>query len=67
LTRIVTFKASEELLEALDALARRSGRSRSEVIRDALVEYLGRRGLRVEPRPWRLRPDPRARVIELEV
>jgi len=34
--RVVTFKIEDELLEALDDYARRSGETRSEVIRKAL-------------------------------
>ena len=38
--RHVTFKASVELVERLDALARRLGKSRSEAIREAIELYL---------------------------
>ncbi len=38
--RVVTFKASVELVERLDALAERLGKSRSDVIREALEHYL---------------------------
>ena len=38
--RVVTFKISVSMLERVDALARRMGKSRSEVIREALRQYL---------------------------
>ncbi len=40
--RVVTFKIEEELLESVDMLARRKRMSRSEIIREALKEYLRR-------------------------
>ncbi len=38
--RVVTFKLDEDILEKLDRYARRTGRSRSEVIRQALERLL---------------------------
>ncbi len=38
--RVVTFKIDEDVLEKLDRYARRTGRSRSEVIRQALEKLL---------------------------
>ena len=38
--RIVTFKASPEFVERLNAFSRRLGKSRSEVIREALEFYM---------------------------
>lgn len=38
--RIVTFKASPEFVERLNAFSRRLGKSRSEVIREALELYM---------------------------
>ena len=38
--RVVTFKITYELLELVDSYARSIKRSRSEVIRTALIEYL---------------------------
>ena len=40
--RVVTFKADERLLRELDAYCIRHRKSRSEVIRTALKEYLDR-------------------------
>ena len=42
--RVVTFKVSETLLEELDTFSSRTGMSRSEIIRRALVSYLSRNG-----------------------
>jgi len=39
--RVITFKLEEELLQKLDLYAINSGVTRSEVIREALKEYLG--------------------------
>lgn len=41
--RIVTFKIDEELLEKLDEYAQRVKKPRSEIIREAIREYLERR------------------------
>ncbi|MEM2020931.1 MAG: ribbon-helix-helix protein, CopG family [Zestosphaera sp.] len=38
--RIISVKFPEELIEMLDTYAFRSGKSRSDVIRDALKTYL---------------------------
>jgi len=38
--RVVTFKVDEELLEKLDYYARQRGKTRSEVIREALEHLL---------------------------
>ena len=40
--RIVTFKLEEALLEKVDILAKRMARSRSEIIRQAIIEYIER-------------------------
>ena len=40
MTRVVTFKVSEEFLERLDRFARMKNMSRSEVIRNAIEIYL---------------------------
>jgi len=40
--RIITFKIEEEILEALDALARQKGAPRSELIRRAIRLYLSK-------------------------
>lgn len=40
--RVVTFKIDEDLLEMIDMYARKTGYTRSEVIRKALVELLKR-------------------------
>ncbi len=40
-SRVVTFKADEELVEMLDRVARSRGLSRSEAIREAIRLYLG--------------------------
>ena len=65
--RIVTFKLDEEVLYALDQAARKLGYDhRSELIREALLEFLERRGFRVpEPSP-RERVDPRAAIYVIE-
>ena len=39
-TRMVVFRVEEELLREIDELARERGKSRSEVIREALRVYL---------------------------
>ena len=49
--RIVTFKVDEDLLYLLDRYARSIGVSRSDVIREAIREYLERRGVKVVLRP----------------
>jgi len=41
---LVTFKVDYELLNALDALASRLGKSRSEVIREAIKDYIAKHG-----------------------
>jgi len=38
--RVVAFKAPEELIELLDQYVEAIGKSRSEVIRTAIVEFL---------------------------
>lgn len=40
--RVVTFKIDEDLLEMIDMYARKTGFTRSEVIRKAIVELLKR-------------------------
>jgi len=40
--RVVTFKLEEALLEKVDILAKRMARSRSEIIRQAIIEYIER-------------------------
>lgn len=42
--RIVTFKASPEFIERLNRLSRMMGKSRSEVIREALEFYMSLHG-----------------------
>lgn len=67
--RIVTFKIDEALLELLDEYARREGRSRSEVIREAIVRLLRSEGYDVEGarrRAWG-RSEERGIVIEVSV
>jgi metal-responsive CopG/Arc/MetJ family transcriptional regulator len=47
--KIVTFKLDDKLLERIDRVAQREGVSRSEVIREAIINYLNgnlRRGKR---------------------
>lgn len=39
-SRVITFKADEELVERMDRLAQRKGLTRSEVIRRAIIMYL---------------------------
>ena len=49
--RLVSFKAPVELVERLEELARMMGKSRSEVIRDAIRHYIAVNcGGRVAPR-----------------
>ncbi len=38
--RVITFKADEELIEKVDLIAKRSGRSRSDIIRYAILTYI---------------------------
>ncbi len=38
--RVVTFKVEEDLLERLDRYARSKGKTRSEIIREAVQVYL---------------------------
>ncbi len=38
--KIVTFKLDDKLLEKIDRMAQREGISRSEVIREAIINYL---------------------------
>jgi len=38
--RVVTFKAPEKLIEEVDKLALKSGVTRSDIIREAIKEYL---------------------------
>lgn len=54
---VVTFKVSEELARLLTRHARSRGMSRSEVIREALIEYLRRQGY--SRLPPALSPAPR--------
>lgn len=49
--KIVTFKAPPCLIHYIDTYSRKEGISRSEIIRDALIEYLAKRGIRVECPP----------------
>ena len=59
--RVVTFKLEEEVLEALDQLVKKLGKSnRSEVIRLAIMQLLEKHGIKVEvkPKPRRL-PYPK--------
>ena len=60
MTRVITFKADEALLEALDEYARSRRLSRSEVIRRAIEELLRREGIEVKKAPRKRRiPPPR--------
>ncbi len=38
--RVITFKADEELIEKIDLIARETGRSRSDIIRYAIITYI---------------------------
>ena len=65
---LITFKVSVELARLLEDYAKRRGKSRSEVLREAVVEYLRRRGY--TKLPPALSPEPRydpRRTIVLEV
>ena len=46
--RIVTLKMGEGMLRVLDEYARSRRLSRSEVIREAIREYLARKGVKIE-------------------
>ena len=37
--RVLTFKADDKIIEMLDELVRKTGRSRSEIIRAAIMRY----------------------------
>jgi len=50
--RVVTFKIDESLLEKLDALCIRKGITRSDAIRNAIIEFLKREA--VTPRYYRI-------------
>jgi len=64
--RIVTFKLDDSLLRTVDSAARKLGYDhRSELIREAIVEFLERRGFRVD-RSRIERVDPRAAVFLVE-
>ena len=38
--RVITFKASDDLIEAMDKLARELGITRSELIKRAIAKYI---------------------------
>lgn len=38
--RVITFKADEKLIEKIDLIAKRCGRSRSDIIRYAILTYI---------------------------
>ena len=67
---LITFRISEEVAMILEDYAKKHGMSKSEVIREAVVEYLRRHGFKrlppaLSPVP---RHDPRrSLVIEVEV
>jgi predicted transcriptional regulator len=44
---LVCFKVSKELWDVLDDYRRKTGKTRSEIIREALKDYLELRGYRV--------------------
>ncbi|MEM4665298.1 MAG: CopG family transcriptional regulator [Sulfolobales archaeon] len=44
--RVISLKIDDSLLNALDAAAKNSGLSRSEIIRRALLRYLEENGLK---------------------
>lgn len=47
--RIVTFKIYNDLLEELDSVSKKEGKTRSEVIREAIELYLQLKGYRAAP------------------
>lgn len=53
--RIITFKAEEDLVEALDSIARYKGVTRSEVIRMALELYIRLETAKATAEPRRVR------------
>ncbi|HID41190.1 MAG TPA: CopG family transcriptional regulator [Pyrodictium sp.] len=68
--RIVTVKVEERVVELLDKVARMSGGSRSELIREAIYMYLKSRGVvisRSEVMVSRPKFHDRAPVIEVDV
>lgn len=64
--RIVTFKIEEDMLEILDRYAKSRDMSRSEVIREAIIQLLKSRGYTIT-RTRSFKPNPRAPVIEINV
>ncbi len=64
--RIVTFKIDEELLALLDAYAKSKDMTRSEVIREAIIQLLKSEGYHIS-RVTSFKPNPRAPVIEIIV
>jgi predicted transcriptional regulator len=56
---VVTIRLDDELKPALDAVCRRSGRTRSEVVREALTRHLAQ--LRFEQLRRRVMPFAEAR------
>jgi len=48
--RVVTFKAEASLIEAMNKASRMLGLSRSELIREAVLDYLYRLGVEVRRR-----------------
>jgi len=49
--RVVTFKVDEDLLEKLDTYAKLRKKTRSEVIREAIVRLLKEEEPRLAPKP----------------
>lgn len=68
--RIVTVKVEERVVELLDEVARMTGDSRSEVIREAIYMYLKSRGFVItksEVMTSRPKFHNRAPIIEVDV
>ncbi|WFO75396.1 CopG family transcriptional regulator [Desulfurococcaceae archaeon MEX13E-LK6-19] len=47
-TRVITFKADDELIEKIDKLAKMLGESRSNIIRKAVLRYIKDNSILVE-------------------
>lgn len=56
--RVITFKADEKLIEKIDLIAKRSGRSRSDIIRYAILTYIhaieGSKKKTIELKNWKI-------------
>jgi metal-responsive CopG/Arc/MetJ family transcriptional regulator len=48
--RPIAVKMSKNLIEAIDLYAMNNGKHRSEVVREAVIEYLSKRGVRNVPK-----------------